>query len=86
MKVIFTITILHGFLNQVRAGLQLARTWFIEITFVRLSVCVFAYVCVCPFVIGYPSFSAFNDLAIDTVNGRGLSNEVHREFLPIPAK
>ena len=32
------------FLNQVRAGLQLARAWFLKIDPVRTSVCVF--VCV----------------------------------------
>ena len=35
-------------LNQARAGLRPARTWFLEITFMRTSVCVCLCVCVCP--------------------------------------
>ena len=35
------------FLNQARAGLRPARVWFLEITLVRTSVCVFVCVCVC---------------------------------------
>ena len=34
----------HGFLNQVRVGLQPARTWFLKIVSVQTSVC---FVCVC---------------------------------------
>ena len=37
----------HPFLNQARAGRRPARAWFLEITLVRTSVCVFVYVCVC---------------------------------------
>ena len=36
------------FLNQARAGRRPARVWFLEITLVRTSVCVFVCVCVCP--------------------------------------
>ena len=38
---------LPSFLNQARAGRRPARAWFLEITLVRTSVCVFVYVCVC---------------------------------------
>ena len=38
--------ITKSFLNQVCAGLQLACAWFLEIIFVRLSVCLcLVYVC-----------------------------------------
>ena len=35
------------FLNQARAGRRPARAWFIEITSVRMYVCVYVCVCVC---------------------------------------
>ena len=35
-------------LNQARPSLQPARAWFLKIVSVRMSVCVFVYVFVCP--------------------------------------
>ena len=38
----------QDFLNQARAGLRPARAWFIEITSVRMYVCVSVCLCVRP--------------------------------------
>ena len=75
------------FLNQVRASLQLAHIWFLEITFMRLSVCVLACVRMCvsaPEAINnkWRDIQLLIGLAIDTVNGCGLSKKVCHEFLP----
>ena len=66
------------FLNQ-------ARAWFLKITSVRMYVCVSA-----PRATYQTSPTAFQFLcmvlAIDTVDGRGLSYEAHRVLLPKKSK
>ena len=62
--------------------LNLAHAWFLEIAFV-CEVCMCMCVCLVPK--GYKQILSFS-LAIDIVDGRGLSNEACHELLPEKTK